>query len=182
MNTKPSTYEHIITTDEQLGGSTVELTKSQELIKQLKEIKERDEITYPRILDRMEKNGKVVSLSTLRRVFADGSENNASVFNYEATLLPIAEALLNVEDLPTPANSPYAKELDGLKSVIHLQNEEIARLHELKEHLESRVTFLLAQIEKKDERMDRKDRIIDERDAVIREKDEIIKSLMEKCM
>lgn len=146
----------------------MEITRSQELIKQLKEIKEKNEITYPRILERMEKNGKFVSLTTLRRVFADGSERNADSFNYENTLLPIAEVLLNVEDVPTEASSPYAKEIDALKAVIHVQNEEIARLHDMKEHLESRITFLLEQIEKKDRRMD--------------EKDEIIRKLMEKVL
>lgn len=168
MDTQPSTHDTQATTHEQIGVPRMELTKSQELIKQLKEIKETNEITFPRIMERMEKNGKVVSLTTLRRVFADGSENNANNFSYENTLLPIAEVLLNVEDLPTTASSPYAAEIDGLKSVIHVQNEEIARLHELKEHLESRITFLLEQIEKKDRRMD--------------EKDEIIKRLMEKCL
>ena len=160
MNTQPSTHDTQTTINEQIGVPRMELTKSQELIKQLKEIKETNEITFPRIMERMEKNGKVVSLTTLRRVFADGSENNANNFSYENTLLPIAEVLLNVEDLPTLPNSPYAKEIDGLKSVIHLQNEEIARLHELKEHLENRITFLLEQIDKKDRRMDEKDETI----------------------
>lgn len=159
MDGQLSTHELILTTEEQ-GGSRMELTKSQELIRQLKEIKESNEITFPRIMERMERNGKVVSLTTLRRVFADGSEANANNFSYENTLLPIAEVLLNVEDLPTPASSPYAAEIDGLKSVIHVQNEEIARLHELKEHLENRITFLLEQIEKKDRRMDEKDETI----------------------
>ena len=153
MDAKPSTHE-------QIGVSCMELTRAQELIRQLKEIKTRNEITYPRIMERIEKNGKFVSLTTLRRVFADGSEANAANFNYETTLMPIAEALLNVEDVPTPQDSPYAKEMDSLKAVIHVQNEEIARLHEIKEHLESRVTFLLEQIEKKDRRMDEKDDII----------------------
>lgn len=146
----------------------MELTRAQELIHLLKEIKEKNEITYPRILERMEKNGKVVSLTTLRRVFADGSELNADAFNYETTLMPIAEVLLNVEDVPTLTDSPYAAEIDALKAVIHTQNEEIVRLHEIKEHLESRVTFLIEQIEKKDRRMD--------------EKDEIIRKLMEKVL
>ena len=146
----------------------MELTRSQELVRKLKEVKKKNEITYPRIMERMEKNGRFVSLTTLRRVFADGSERNADSFNYENTLLPIAEVLLNVEDVPTEASSPYAKEIDALKAVIHVQNEEIARLHDMKEHLESRITFLLEQIEKKDRRMD--------------EKDEIIRKLMEKCL
>ena len=146
----------------------MEFTKAQELIKQLKNAKKNNEITYPRIMERLEANGKFISLTTLRRVFADGSELNASGFSYENTLMPIAEVLLKVEDVPTEAASPYAAEIDGLKAVIHVQNEEIARLHEMKEHLEGRITFLLEQIEKKDRRMD--------------EKDEIIRRLMDKIM
>lgn len=149
-------------------GSYMELKRSQELIRQLKAAKESGEITYPRLMERMEKNGKYVSLTTLRRIFADGSEANASSFSYENTLMPVAEVLLNIEDVPTLESSPYAKEIDGLKAVIHVQNEEIARLHDLKEHLESRITFLLEQIDKKDRRMD--------------EKDEIIRKLMDKCL
>ena len=146
----------------------MELTRSQELIKLLKETKQKNEVTYPRIMDRMEKNGKYVSLTTLRRVFADGSEANAGNFSYENTLLPIAEALLDAEDIPTPADNPYAKEIDALKAVIHCQNEELSRLHEIKEHLEDRITFLINQIALKDKRMD--------------QKDELIKKLMEKCL
>ena len=168
MDAKPATHEQKVITNEQDGVPRMELTKSQELIKRLKEVKERDEITYPRIIERIEKKGKYVSLTTLRRVFADGSEMNAGNFNYENTLLPIAEALFDTEDVPTPVDSPYAEQINGLKAVIHTQNEEIARLCDLKEHLESRITFLLEQIEKKDRRMD--------------EKDELIKKLMEKCL
>ena len=168
MSTKPSTHDTLMTAEEQMEVPRMELTRAQELIRQLKEIKTRNEMTYPRIMDRMEKNGKVVSLTTLRRVFADGSELNADAFNYESTLLPIAEVLLNAEDVPTPEESPYAAEINALKAIVHVQNEEIARMHELKEHLEARVTFLLEQIEKKDRRMD--------------EKDEIIRKLMDKVM
>ena len=143
----------------------MEHTPAQELIKQLKEAKKQKEFTYPRIMEHLEKNGKFVSLTTLRRVFADNSDG--SNFNYETTLLPIAEVLLEAEDVPT-ADAPTAAQIDGLRAVIHVQNEEIARLHELKEHLEARITFLLEQIDKKDRRMD--------------EKDEIIKKLMERCL
>lgn len=165
---EPSTHEQFMNTFDTTEESCMEQTNKQELIKQLKEAKERREFTYPRIMECMEKNGKFLSLTTLRRVFADGSEMNANSFNYDTTLLPIAEVLLDAEDVPTPEDSPYAAEINGLKSVIHVQNEEIVRLHELKEHLEARVTFLLEQIEKKDRRMD--------------EKDELIKRLMDKCL
>ena len=52
--------------------------------------------------------------------------------------------------------------------MIHVKNKEISRLHELKEHLEQRITFLLEQIEKKDRCMD--------------EKDETIRRLMDKVL
>lgn len=172
MTTKPSTSEHLMTTIE--GGSRMEITRSQELIRQLKEVKTKNEITYPRLMDMLEKSGKPVSLTTLRRVFADGSEWNDS-FNYESTLLPIAEVLLSAVDIPVPTDSPYAVEIEGLKSVIHVQNEEIARLHELKEHLEARVTFLLEQIEKKDRRMDEKDDIIHE---ISKERNELFNRIL----
>lgn len=144
----------------------MEHTPAQELVKKLKEAKKQKEFTYPRIMERLEQRGKFVSLTTLRRVFADGSDGSS--FNYENTLLPIAEVLLDPEDQPTPEGSPDAAQIDALRAVIHVQNEEIARLHDLKEHLESRVTFLLEQIEKKDRRMD--------------EKDEMIKQLMSRVL
>lgn len=107
-------------------------------------------MTYPRIMERIESSGKYVSLTTLRRVFAEGSELNASSFSYENTLTPIADALLPVEETPTPMDNPYAKEIAGLKAVIRTQNEEISHLYELKEHLDDRITFLLNQIAEKD--------------------------------
>lgn len=161
MGLIPSTEEHFEVT-------YMEHTSAAELVRQLKEVKKTQEITFPRIMDRLEKHGYYVSLTTLRRVFADGSEKGAASFSYENTLMPIAEVLLDAQDVPTPVNSPYANEIDALKAVIHVQNEEIARLHELKEHLENRITFLLEQIDKKDRRMD--------------EKDELIKKFMEKVL
>ncbi len=162
---EPSIDEQHMNTE---GVQHMDLSTKQELIRQLKEAKEKNEITYMRLIDIIEAKGNYVSLSTLRRVFADGSESIAQKFSYENTLMPIADALLNLEDVPTSEDNPYAKDIDALKSVIHVQNEEIARLHDLKEHLESRITFLLEQIEKKDRRMD--------------EKDEIIRRLMDKCL
>ena len=146
----------------------MELTRAQELIIRLKKVKIEHELTYPRIMERIEANGQYVSLTTLRRVFADGSEYNANEFKYETTLLPIAEALLSADDVPTPDDSPYAKEIDGLKAIIRIQAEELSRNVELREHLEKRIAFLLDQIERKDRRMD--------------EKDELIRKLMDKIL
>jgi hypothetical protein len=128
----------------------MERKTAKDLVMDLKKAKEDGEVTYPRIMERIESTGRYVSLTTLRRVFAEGSELNASSFSYENTLIPIADALLPVEETPTPADNPYAKEIAGLKAVIRTQNEEISHLYELKEHLDERITFLLDQIAEKD--------------------------------
>ena len=133
----------------------MERKPAKDLIIELKQAKEDGEVTYPRIMERIEETGRYVSLTTLRRVFAEGSEQNASSFSYENTLMPIADALLPIEETPTLTDNPYAKEIAGLKAVIRTQNEEIAHLYDLKDHLDNRITFLLNQIEAKDKRIDR---------------------------
>ena len=131
------------------GGCAMPLKDVSMLIVELKKAKSEKEITYPRLLDMLEANGTPLGLTTLRRVFADGSEKNDS-FNYQTTLAPL-EAILLQEDIPEPESNPYAKELEGYKAVIHSQNEELVRVYELNEHLDSRIEFLVEQINKKDD-------------------------------
>ena len=119
------------------------------IIQELKKAKAEKEITYPRLLDMLEAAGTPLGLTTLRRVFADGSEKNDS-FNYASTIAPL-EAILLLEDIPEPESNPYAKELEGHKAVIHAQNEELVRMYEMNKHLENRIEFLVGQINKKDE-------------------------------
>lgn len=144
----------------------MELTATREIISRLKAVKAEYELTIPRIKDMIESNGDFISLSTLRRVFADGSENDT--FSYERTLAPIAKALLFQDSDGEKSDAVEEDRVAGLKTVILLKNEEIARLKDVVEHLEGRIEFLLSQIEKKDRRMD--------------ERDEIIKKLMEKVL
>lgn len=121
----------------------------QQLIVALKNAKAEKEITYPRLIDMLEANNTPVSLTTLRRVFAEGSEKNDS-FNYVSTLQPLEKILL-ADDIPEPETNPYAKELEGYKAVIHAQNEELVRVYQLLDHLEDRVSFLVDQCKTKDE-------------------------------
>lgn len=121
----------------------------QQLIVDLKNAKKEKEITYPRLLDMLEANKTPVSLTTPRRVFAEGSEKNDS-FNYASTLQPLEKILL-ADDIPEPETNPYAKELEGYKAVIHAQNEELVRVYQLLDHLEDRVSFLVDQCKTKDE-------------------------------
>ena len=144
-------------------------TEAQKKIKEMKQIKEDYKITYDDIMVEMEKldSSKVVSLSTLRRIFRDGSESKASSFNYEEIIVPAYNAVKNLDKKPSPS-SPFELELQGYKNVIRVQNEELDRLIELKEHLDSRVDFLVERINFLTEQ--------------VKQKDELIKKLMEKCL
>jgi len=159
MSTKPSAEEH---------GGNMERTESQRIIAEIKALKKSNKLaSYHRIIEQVESDGGQVSLSTLRRICSEGSEANASSFTHDTILVPVRDALkkLQAKDLP---NMPDADVVDALKAVIHVQDEEIANLHDMRDHLEKRIAFLLEQIERKDRRMD--------------EKDEIIRRLMEKVL
>lgn len=156
----------------------MELKSAPDLIRQLKVVKKELEITYPRLMERIEKNGDSVSMSTLKRVFAEDSEVNDS-FNYASTLMPIAKVLLDAEDVPGEENTAEGIEIAALKADIRVKNEIIEKLQfqidELKKKVDAikaeearRLSFLRNQIELKDRRMD--------------EKDEIIKRLMDKVL
>ena len=154
-------------TDEQGGNS---MPEARNAIREIKELKKANpKATYARIIEEVQaaEGEESVSLSTLRRIMAEGSESSAGSFNYEHILVPVRDALkrLQMSDLSGVAGADV---VDALKSMIHIQDEEIASLHAYKEHLEARIEFLLSQIEKKDRRMD--------------EKDEIIKKLMDKVL
>lgn len=129
----------------------MEQQRPQDLIAEVKALRIKYHISYPRILEKMEEQKNGGSLSTLRRVFADNSEKAASKFGYETVLLPIREAVRSiVKEIEAKGDSPVASELEALQAVIHCQNEEINRLGELNEFLQTRIEFLLTQIDKKD--------------------------------
>lgn len=102
--------------------------KAQSLIREIKEIKQRKKITYGNIMESLPKeNGiPVVSFATVRRVFAKGSEFHASSFNYEATLLPISEAIKKIDG--SMDTLPQADIIMLLKEQLEEKDELINRL------------------------------------------------------
>lgn len=171
MSTEPSNFE-------KEGCLPLEMTVTKELITNLKRVKAEYELTIPRIKEMCDRNGDYLSLSTLRRVFAENSEEDGG-FSYDRTLAPLARALLFQDNNEEENPEAEADRLEGLRAVILLKNEEIDRLKdqndELKQQLSDlraeydlRLRFLRDQIELKDRRMDEKDRMINK--------------LMEKCL
>lgn len=177
--------------------------RSQELIEQLKKIKaENPKITCNEIQKQVEKDAEEaeyaflpLSLTTVRRVFAKNAESKASSFKYETTLLPIHDALKKLAKTSLIDDSPYAEKIRGLESVIAVQNEELDRILEIKDHLDSRVNYLIEQGNLKDkwiadkddiikrimDRNDRKDQTINELSQEVKRLEEALREMLEKC-
>ena len=178
----------------------MELIDNRELVIELKKARTEKDITLPRLLDMLKAERKEVGMTTLKRVFREGSEDNDS-FKY-STLKPIAEVLLD-EDNDGSTNN---LELIRLQSEIRVKEEEITTLNkqidsliiqieQARSEAASQIEFLHDQIKLKDKRMDKKDELIqrvmdrnDNKDRMIAELtaenkrlDEDIRKLLEKC-
>ena len=146
------------------------MTNSKELILQLKEVREEKGLSYNDILALMERNGDYLSKSTISRVFSDGSEEMS--FRYEETIRPIANALLDIENIEDTDNM----DVRAMKSLLKYKIERIEELERQIEQLELSlaeekvkyhekldaereqhqlsIDFLKNQIDLKDKRMD----------------------------
>ena len=63
-------------------------------IHRLKEIKAEQGLSISQIMKMMEERGQYVGEATLKKVFADGSEEKS--FRYQDTIMPIADVLLDL--------------------------------------------------------------------------------------
>jgi uncharacterized protein (DUF3084 family) len=126
--------------------------KAVEIIKDAKRIKSEAKVTYENILEQMEEldPSTVISRSTLRRIFREGSEAKASSFNYEDILVPVDNAMQALSKKPKPA-SERDHELEAYKAIIRVQDEEIDRLMDINKLLQDRVEFLVKQVDNKDQ-------------------------------
>lgn len=146
----------------------MEYSATQEIILNLKAVKEAQNLSIPKIKDMVDSTGAYLSLTTIRRVFADNSETEDS-FSYENTLRPIAQALL----VNSPADDVGRAKVEAYEAILRHKNEIIDSLKKQIESIrsehdsrckecEGRMDFLMHQIDLKDARMERKDKIIDQ--------------------
>ena len=128
----------------------------------LKRVRQEDGLSISDIVRMCEDNGEAVSESTVKKVFADGSE--AFSFNYESTLKPIINALLgDHEEAPETEMMISVAEFKAAK--IKDLESQIARMEE---SYKRRIEFLKNQIDIKDARIDKRDEMISKlMDAII---------------
>lgn len=87
-------------------------------IKRLKEIKEEQGLSINQIAEMLEARGQFVSEASLKKVFADGSEEKN--FRYQDTIAPIADVLLDIY-----GDTSGIENVESLRQIIREKNKLI---------------------------------------------------------
>lgn len=137
-------------------------------IYRLKQIKSEQGLSISKIMDLMEERGQFVSEATIKRVFADGSEEQN--FRYQDSIAPIADVLLDIYG--------DTSNLDDAESLRHIIREK-----------NKLIEFLMIKLDEKEHDFDRQRTLYEERKALyeksidrfetqIVRKDELIERLL----
>ena len=140
-------------------------------IRRLKEIKAEQQLSYSQIMKMLEDAGQYVSEATLKKVFADGSEEKS--FRYQDTILPLADVLLDLY-----GDRSGLEDAESLREIIREKNKFIESLivkldeqkaiYAQKEAMyEDRKAIYAKQIEHMETQLARYERAIDKKDALI---------------
>ena len=135
---------------------------TRDLILRLKAIREEKGLTLQAISDLMDKSGHHVGITSIKRVFKDGSENLS--FRYEDTIGPLADVLIGLYD--DQGNAEAA----ALKAELAVKDEIISRY-------KAEVDRLTADLEKRGEDYDRGRGFLLEQ---IAHKDDLVKRMMNR--
>ena len=142
----------------------LEKLKKSTIVK-LKKIKEEQDLSIKKIMDLIEERGMFVSEGTLKKIFADGSEERN--FRYQDTIAPLADVLLDMY-----GDQSGVEDADSLRLIIREKNKQIEFLMikleeqkdiyaERKSMYESRIADLNAQLNRLDISVERKDSVIE---------------------
>ena len=99
--------------------------KNRLLITRLKQVRKEKEYSYQYIVDECERNGDSVSMSAVRRIFMEGSEDMG--FRY-STIRPVAVVVLGLDEV-THSEAPTPDEAAALRTLIAIKDTQIADLH-----------------------------------------------------
>lgn len=134
--------------------------KCSEIITQLKQIKAERGLSFQRIVDMVEKSGGSISMSTVRKIFSDGSEDFN--YRYEDTIKPLVVALLDINKPPEQGEdvSLELRELDTLRMIVTFKEQTNQDLRAENNRLATDAADRQSQIMALLEQLSRKDRTI----------------------
>ena len=104
-------------------------SKKEEVLRQLKNLRKAKGMSYQNIVDATESIGMAVSMSTVRRVFAETS--TADDFKYATTLKPIVRVVMGIEEdfYEEPHTIQEAEaNVEGLVAVVDYKDARIEQL------------------------------------------------------
>ena len=141
-------------------------------IRRLKEIKKEQGLSISQIMDMMEERGQYVSEPTLKRIFADGSEEKN--FRYQDTIMPVADVLLDLYGDKSGIDDAESlrhiiREKNKFIELLMLKLEEQAKTHAEKENVyadrkaafEKQIAQMQSQIARYEQAIDKKDALIE---------------------
>lgn len=143
----------------------LEKLKKSTIIK-LKKIKQEQDLSIKKIMDLLEDRGQFVSEGTLKKIFAEGSEEKS--FRYQDTIAPLADVLLDIY-----GDQSEIDDAASLKRIIREKNKQIeflmVKLEEQKDvyaerkaMYEHRIEDLINQLNRLDISVAHKDKIIEQ--------------------
>lgn len=143
----------------------VQVEKTREVIKALKKVRAENGYTLQRIQDMVLANGGNVSLPTIQKVFAEGSEEKN--FRYQDTIKPIAEAMLDIS--PEAVKAEANSEIASLKAIILTKEAAL-------ESEQRKVQHLIKEGENKDKLLAERGDFMRELSEFMRQKDAQLKA------
>ena len=162
--------------------------RQREIILQLKQIRRDRELSIQDVYFMVKGAGFSTSESSVRRVFAEGSEEQN--FRYQDTIQPIAQVLIGVKEEGEPLN---VAEADALKQIALLKDSMINDLQRENEQLKARIdelekVIVMMRIEEYEKRLEEKDIALqrardraDKQDVQINRKDDYIDRVAKKA-
>ena len=150
------------------------MTNVKDVILKLREVQKEKQLSYDKILSMLEGDGEYLSRSTLSRLF--GNKWQEYSFDYEKTILPIANALLDIDTIESDDDIDTKAYKALLMFKMSIIDENARRINELKEEIntvrekehlkysekleketaqfQQNIDFMSKQIELKDKRID----------------------------
>lgn len=153
--------------------------KTRQVILRLKAVKEERGLSLQKILDITLAAGGNVSMSTVRKIFSEGSEDMN--FRYEDTVQPVAMALLETNEPTREVTGVVESEAEALRALVQLKNSIIREQQETLDSVRAREAEIKAESQRKIEHLRaqiaEQRKILDERKEFMGERRDFIHRL-----